>query len=411
MCTSLRMRIRGALVLRLQTNRAPKNRMRLTDVRHQTLFLSGGHISDEIDLDTAHLRYSYKQTCLVSLTIGDVQGHEEWHLPTYDPHNQNKYHYKLHSLDLYFWTPSDALQFVNGIRRVISPAQCEILDEPGPPPRASQPHGDMSSVVQHLERAAISDSSTPPINPGAPSYAPPPMSAVSSASPAAPPAFVPIPYNPAAPPAPEQIRHREKTPPPEDGDVSPLHATLHADSMTPFSPGLVPPAGYGSKGPLSPALVPPAHFHPPPGAPTFAPPPAASPAPVPHQHPGFGSLAAAAASPTPPPQHPGIARAVTMPVAGGYNAPGAWPMSPGLPPGTPGLPTPAPSAPPGGYSTYSYANSQATGGQDYSIHQQLYRPTEGEMGKTERRKKLEENAGRLEKGMTGMLKKFEKRFG
>jgi hypothetical protein len=33
------------------------------------------------------------------------------------------------------------------------------------------------------------------------------------------------------------------------------------------------------------------------------------------------------------------------------------------------------------------------------------------MDKTERRKKLEEHAGRLEKGMTGMLKKFEKRFG
>lgn len=341
--------------------------------------------------------------------MGEVQGQEEWHLPTYDPHNQNKYHYKLHSVDIYFWTPTDALQFVNGIRRVIAPSQCEILDEPGPPPRTHQPQGEMSSVVQQLERVAIADSSMPPTNPGAPSFAPPPVAA-------APAAFVPIPYNPAAPPAPEQIRHREKTPPPEDGDVSPLHATLAADSMTPFSPGLVPPAGYGSKGPLSPALVPPAHFHPPPGAPSFAPPPAAAPAPIPHQHPGFSSLTAAAA--TPPPQHPGLPRAATMPVIGAYNAPGAWPGSPGLPPGTPGLPpgtpglpTPAPSAPPGGFSSYSYANQPATGGQDYSIHQQLYRPTEGEMAKHERRKQIQENAGRLEKGVTGMFKKFEKRFG
>lgn len=368
-------------------------------------------LTNGTDLDTAHLRYSYKQTCVVTLTVGEVQGHEEWHLPTYDPHNQNKYHYKLHSLDLYFWTPADALQFVNGIRRVIAPSQCEILDEPGPPPRAHQPEADTSIVVQHLERVAIADSASPPTNPSAPSFAPPPAA----------PAFVPAPYNPAAPAAPEQIRHREKTPPPEDGDLSPLHATLAADSMTPFSPGLVPPAGYGIKGPLSPALVPPAHFQPPPGAPSFAPPPSAPPAPIPHQHPGFGSLAAAAA-PTPPQQqpHPSISRAATMPVISAYSAPGAWPGSPGLPPGTPGfpppatVPTPAPSAPPvGGFSSYSYGNPTGVQPpqQDYSIHQQLYRPTEGEMAKTERRKKLEENAGRLEKGVTGMFNKFQQRFG
>jgi hypothetical protein len=60
------------------------------------------------------------------------------------------------------------------------------------------------------------------------------------------------------------------------------------------------------------------------------------------------------------------------------------------------------------------------GGQGYAIHQQLYRPTECETSgskpfnyepKKEARGKLEENAGKLERGVTGMLKKFEKKFG
>jgi len=56
--------------------------------------------------------------------------------------------------------------------------------------------------------------------------------------------------------------------------------------------------------------------------------------------------------------------------------------------------------------------------QDYSIHQQVYRPST-ETGTTqaqyqpkqEGRSRLEENAGKLERGVTGMLKKFEKKFG
>lgn len=372
------------------------------------------------------------------MTVGDVAGHEQWHLPTYDPQNQNKYHYKLHSLDIYFWTQQDALSFVNGIRRVVAPSQCEILDEPGPPPR--QHHSqDVSPVVQQLEKVAIADSS-PSTQPGTAPSAAPPVSAVSGpgneAAPA-PAAFIPIPYNPAAPPAPEQVRHREKTPPPEDGSPNPLHATLAHDATTPFSPGLVPPVGYGSPvgpGPLSPAMVPPQHFLPPPSAPQFPGPPVPAPAPVPHQYPNFGSLgaAAAAASPTPPPVHPGLPRATTMPVVSAHPhmTVGAYPQSPGFaPPGTPGLaspglpPPPAPTAPPapvGGYSGYNYGAAAppapGTSGQEYAVHQQLYRPTPGETAahhapKKEPRGKLEENAGRLERGVQGMLKKFEKKFG
>lgn len=54
---------------------------------------------------------------------------------------------------------------------------------------------------------------------------------------------------------------------------------------------------------------------------------------------------------------------------------------------------------------------------DYSIHQQAYRPDEGEMEHKYKQKsdretrKLESNAYRLEKGVTSMFKKFEKKFG
>ena len=197
------------------------------------------------DLDTAHLRYSYEHTCHVTLTVGELSGHEEWHLPTYDPQNQNIYHYKLHSLEIYFWKQQDALSFVNGIRRVLPPSQCEILDEPAPPPLHP---AEVSAVVQQLERAAIADNHSSPQQHNGASYFPgPPISAVSDGSPPPPPpaAFVPMAYNPAAPAAPEQVRHREKTPPPEDVvPINPLHQTLAYDAATPFSPGLA-PSGLG----------------------------------------------------------------------------------------------------------------------------------------------------------------------
>ncbi|KAK4447586.1 hypothetical protein QBC34DRAFT_409064 [Podospora aff. communis PSN243] len=384
-------------------------------------------------LDTAHLTYSYKHTCMVTLAVGEVQGHDEWHLPTYDPHNQNKYHYKLHSLDIYFWTPQDAAEFVNGIRRVLPVSQCEILDEPGPPPRHT---AEVSQVVQQLERAAIDDYiPTPPSTvsqQGAPMFPGPPISAVSAVSgtgdsvpPPPPQQFSPIPYNPAAPAAPEQIRHREKTPPPDDGVANPLHQTLAYDAATPFSPGLVP----SGVGPLSPGMPPPNIQHPP-GAPTFAPPPVASPGFVPQ---GFGSLGG---HPTGlsqhPTAHPGLSRAATMPVTqGGLTSPGlaspygssiGSPYTPGshtpTPPGlnpVPPPPVPQSSQTGAGYTYQPSAPSQPQQS-EYNIHQQFYVP-EGQQKpepykpKQEQKGKLEEKAGKLEKGVTGLLKRVEKKFG
>ncbi|KAL2180533.1 uncharacterized protein P884DRAFT_192848 [Thermothelomyces heterothallicus CBS 202.75] len=396
-------------------------------------------------LDRVHLRYSYRHTCLVTLTVGEVEGTEEWHLPTYDPHNQNKYHYKLHSLDIYFWRPQDAVQFVNGIRRVLPPEQCEVLDEPGPPPRQS---AEVSSVVQKLEQAAISESNSVQATPaglqpntaaaaagapsGAPSFPGPPAVAVTSSgesTSAQPRQFAPVAYNPAAPPPPEEIRHREKTPPPEDCAPNPLQQTLAYDATTPFSPGLAPSAlGPSSHGPLSPGVPPPNIQHPP-GAPTFPAPPqhsVTSPGFAPQ---GFGSLGgqAAAISQTQPPLQPGISRAATMP-AHGVGTPLASPglaspylvnsfpnhaqyvpwvtHTPTPPAAGVGVPPPPPPPP--------AAAAAAAAGQvpnEYAVHQQFYIPENQYKPKQETRGKLEENAAKLERGVTGMLKKFEKRFG
>lgn len=380
---------------------------------------------------------------MVSLEVGHVDGHDEWHLPTYDPRNENKYHYKLHSLDIYFWTQDDALSFVNGVRRVLPPSQVDVQNEPAPPPQHQHQHQpvEVSSVVRNLENVAIAESTLPPPPPPPPqtnssshenmlSFAPPPLSAVSAGhdnespnSATSPGSFVPMAYNPAAPAAPEQIQHREKTPPPEDGDLDPLHARLVQDAVTPFSPGLVSGMQHpGLLGPLSPG-VPPPQFQHPPGAPSFPAPPVATPGLPPPQG-GFGG-------------HPGLARPATMPVQGAPGMPspalqspyGAqpFPASPAAPPyapqqqqqqttppslASPGLPPP----PPGGFSNYSYTTQQGGLNDAYGIHRQAYRPTEGEAAvkytpKKEVRGRLEENAGRVERGVTGMLKRFEKKFG
>jgi hypothetical protein len=81
---------------------------------------------------------------------------QEWHLPTFDLRNENKYMYKLYSLDIYFYNSEDAQKFVGSVRRVLPPQQITLVDEPvGPPSYADA----MSLVVQKLENVAITDSS------------------------------------------------------------------------------------------------------------------------------------------------------------------------------------------------------------------------------------------------------------
>ena len=317
--------------------------------------LSSNNCPNLVDLDKARLRYSYKQHCLVSLTVGEANDPNEWHLPTYDPRNENKYHYKLHSLDIYFWTQVDALQFVNGIRRVLPPAQVEVLDEPAPPSRAPE----ASSVVQQLERVALNESGGSGKQPEQ-----------------APASFVPMAYNPAAPAAPEAVQHREKTPPPDDGAVNPLAMAVAYDTQPQQFPAGVPP--------------------PPPGGPGLPGPPG-------HPASQFGGG-----------PHPGLQRSSTMPIHAGLASPGLHNSYGNAFPGSPGF---APLPPQAAHSQYQPQASALspinTGRQDYSVHQQVYRPGEAEQPSkyAAGKQRLDEQTGRLERGVGGMLKKIEKRFG
>ena len=60
-------------------------------------------------MDGAHVQYSYKHSTLVTLTVGDQNNQQnsgtpadtqEWYLPTFDLRNENKYMYKLNTVDI-----------------------------------------------------------------------------------------------------------------------------------------------------------------------------------------------------------------------------------------------------------------------------------------------------------------------
>ncbi|PBP17777.1 RNA recognition motif-containing protein [Diplocarpon rosae] len=404
-------------------------------------------------LDAAHVRYSYKHSTLVTLTVKGPPGQrnsptegQEWHLPAFDPRNENKYMYPLHTLDLYFWTREDAVLFVNSIRRVLPPHQVTVQDAPiAPPPHAEE----MSPVVQRLESVAVTDvgyqqgqtRDSRTTAPGAP------------ASQEAP-SFAPMAYNPAAPAAPEVIRHREKTPPPDDGAVNPLMAAAASDQAptlaAPYQqhafpgPPPQPPQqqSYFANVP-PPGSAPPSQTHsaPVPAVPispfaqhfptSFAPPPTASspyaqppPASVTATPPAYQQQPQQPQQPQhqqhqqqPQPSHPPVPQFATHPGSPGLPTPGIY--SPGL--GTPmtGPPAPQPHvAPPGGFSQHQYGSASTTTPlmTDYSIHQQVYRPTEDEAYKPAKEVKaprgnLEKRAGQLEKGVGSLFKKLEKKLG
>ena len=405
---------------------------------------------------------------------------QEWRLPHFDPKNENKYMYRLHTIDIYFWTKEDALRFVNNIRRVLPQHQITVDDEPitTPASHASHatplPHADvMSPVVQKLESAVISDPSyqhgqTRDSRTTSVGYTGPPMSALPNSQQASnfspkgytPPAptppqeqqpasFAPMAYNPAAPAAPEAIKHREKTPPPEDGVANPLvAATAHDHGQAFAAPYQQQQGGFSGVA----ATQPPGSYFPgPPGPPAGAPPVAQSQPQLvqsPHAQHFQHSFAAPPTAPThtnvhsppaykaePSPQVPVTQQFANYPgspgISSGMTSPAIYSpgfVSPGPP--VPGAYNPV-SPPPGGFAQYNYG--QTSGAQisntpamqtQYSVHQQLYRPTEAEAGIKHHDKpkpaqagtkppggKFEQRAGQLEKGMTGLFRKLEKKIG
>ncbi|KAI7286938.1 hypothetical protein KC345_g930 [Hortaea werneckii] len=185
------------------------------------------------NLDVARVYYSHKQPTLFTFNIEGamVQDHSQWHLPAHDPRGEQKYLYKIHALDIYLWTESDAASFLQNLRATIPSQYLTIKDAPAPSAstlnaRTPAEHRDsMSPVVQQLEKTAVGSNFPPRAEstisahslPGPPTPATS-AGATTSSGPASPPpqAQQQAAYNPAAPAAPEPIAHREKTPPPPE---------------------------------------------------------------------------------------------------------------------------------------------------------------------------------------------------
>ena len=375
--------------------------------------------------------------------------------------------YKLHTLDIYFWTYDDARLVVDTTKRLLASHQLAYLENPA---SASPAHQEsMSPVVQQLENVAISDPAyrngqtrnsqnqashlSPP---------PPPTAAAASAvlrtssvahstsshGPGSPHSskrtespvnYTPMAYNPAAPPAPEPIAHREKTPPPPDAaegtGLAQAAALDHAHGLA--SPGL-PYAGitgHSAAQPSTPWGRPPAPGQgftgvssPPPGQQLAHTPSVGSTGSAP-PHPINGPFSPPPMDPnshlygptSPPLQSPG-----TQILGGAYSHTPHQPLQHIQPQYADYLSSRpqahqhqqhAPQPPPGGYAQYSYDQNHAAAN-PYEVHNQVYRPTETEAtshikpstGGQARPGKFEERADRVEKRVNSFLKKLEKRI-
>ncbi|KAF2437175.1 hypothetical protein EJ08DRAFT_684701 [Tothia fuscella] len=432
-------------------------------------------------LDMSSVEYSYKQPNLFSITVESQRSASspapsphndisQWHLPAFDLRSENKYMYKIQTLEFYLFTTDNASLFLDSLKRVLHPDQLRILDAPASIPE----HGSsMSPVIQKLEHAAIttpnpylrSDSiSTTHTNN---SFAPPPTNHTPVSPPSSTPqptsSFAPAAYNPAAPAAPEPIAHREKTPPPPDSDggTGLMGAAVNDQgSQYPF-PGApqqhFTPQQHGAYTPGPPSMPPPPNqalqrshtmasvsslsssMPPPPQSPyasSFAGPPQGTPSQDPNAHlygqqpptPGLHRQATMPASYTPGQQQQSSPAPQTQYASYPSNyAPGAAPGI-GAPP-TPGQPqTPSYGAPlqsPGLYNSqqqpqqhqqqYAYGqhNPQAV---QHGIHGQVYRPEEGKPagvaggGQAAATGKFEQRAEKIEKGVGRFLKKLDKKF-
>ncbi|MCJ1341762.1 hypothetical protein MMC09_007059 [Bachmanniomyces sp. S44760] len=462
-------------------------------------------------LDAAKLSRSHKHPNLCTVVVDGAaaaphgtssppQGPGEehhWRLPSADPRDEGRYLFRLHTLDIYFWTAHDAESFIGQTQRMLRQEQIEILDAPPAP----APHRDaMSPVVQQLESIAVTDPAfhngqTRSSAPTATTSPQPPIPKApethkDATSPAPPGDFKPLAYNPAAPAAPEFIKHREKTPPPPDNDVGTgLAAAAYMDhhhaqvpqvqggSFPPPPPGQ-PPHGQalGSTTPMQP---PPNQYGSPSSSQPYAPPgrhasSASSQAPPRGQGTGGGSPYSphpqSAQSYAPPPGRTGSVNRPSPQNSTSFAPPPTNTQSQSYSPGAATLDSPSiqvlgssyvappkqplqhlqpqypdylssrphsqsqsrptdPHQPPvGGYADYNYSQPQQQqhhhhhGQPDYGIHQQVYRPTEEEMGSHGGKKpsagsaqgkpgKYEEKAEKVEKGVNRFLRKLESKMG
>lgn len=364
-------------------------------------------------MDKILLRHSTKFPTLCTLIVDglgqsspisthSLRDQTQWLLPSGDPRDDARRLYRLHTLDIYFWTQEDADLFLDTVERYLSAGQ---LETDRPRQQASDAH--MSTVVQNLENMAVTD---PAYQQGrlrdsrgemvaASQHAPHSASTQGTGSdyqsslrdqgPAT--GYAQVAYNPAAPPAPEPIKYREKTPPPPDAaNGTGLVAAGLADQGQHYAASQsAPSGGYGPAqvpGGLGPqhgyASPPPSAGFPPRGSvssqpstvPSFAPPP------IQTQNPNAHLL----------PQQSAAAQQYVPAGAGSSHEEDH-------------------EAPIGGYSSYSYTNPPQQPYQpshlyqqnpppqtsEYDVHSQVYRPTEAEAHSHSQKdaKKAAKNAG------------------
>ncbi|GIK06910.1 hypothetical protein Aspvir_002563 [Aspergillus viridinutans] len=425
-------------------------------------------------LDHVHLRHSASFPTLCTLTVDGynqqtsedfppppVNNPYEWQLPLSGPQVGSTDLHRLHTIDIYFWTLDDANEFLNLVERYLSQSQVETDRHPYPVPAGST----VSSVVEQLENVAITDPAyqngqtrnsrseavsiigsqhvtAPAALPPPPPVGAQPTPPMTQPAPEKQPdttQFAPLPYNPAAPAAPEPIQHREKTPPPVDAaDGTGLAAAVAADNGAPMTaPSQISGGGGGYGPPLSHALP-----YSPPGS-YASPPPSAglthsgsfssqssiqSPPGVPSYTPAF--LAGGGA--VPPGTQPGAMSFAPPPVdpnahlhAHGQSPYGSNSQAQPQVQSQPQIQPTSPPPPLGGYSNYSYepAPQPTAPTYDYSVHKQLYQPTEAEANSHsqkyaqkarqnpgQRSRKIEDSASRVESSVNRFLKKLEKRL-
>lgn len=384
------------------------------------------------------------------------EGHY-WRLPSTDPRDEGKYLFRLHTVDLYFWTAQDADSFIGAVRQTLQPEQ---LDVDTPPPPA--PHAElMSPVVQQLENIAITDpayhngqtrnSRTASLN--HPSSPPPTQQDAHKGA-----NFTPLAYNPAAPPAPEVIKHREKTPPPPEAAAGTgLAAAAYHDQVRTHTPQghggfMSPPPGTHHEGfPSGPHSYNTSPHSSQPSSAAYGLSPTVS---------TLGNRASSVSSlPPPPPKGAGGGSNPYVPqTALSFAPPPASAPTHPYGPGTTPMETPTTqilgdsyvAGPPqplahlqpqyadylasrpqqqepvGGYSDYKYDqpgrhhSHSHSHHHDHAIHSQVYRPTEDEVhgkqkpakaGPGQKPGKLEAKAEKAEKTVNRFLRKLEDKLG
>lgn len=394
--------------------------------------------------------HSTRFPTLVTVTVGSqvenspvsahspVGNQDAWLLPFTDPRDQGKHNYRLHTLDIYFWTVEDADQFLDAVVRVLPPQQLESDRQVQQPQTASEPA--VSRVVEQLENVAITD---PAYQNGQTrdSRTEPQPVATQSAQPETT-NFTPMAYNPAAPAAPEPIKHREETPPPEDAaDGTGLVAAAVADETQHYLPGQATTGNFSHpQAYANPHLAQYGYSSPPPsaglpGPPSYTAVPIASPPPTqaggmtfaaPPQNPNahlFSQDSFSSQHSQTPPQHAFIA----------HHHPHHPHYADYLQSQTQSHTQRHTTSPPedervaiaGGYSSYSYSQpiQQQYGAMstEYDIHNHIYIPTEAELKGSKhhqssskssaRGTKIEAGLGRMDSKVNGFLKRIEKKIG